>query len=143
LKILRRKLGDITNDGDEGRKSKRPRVHSSSESPGSDNEDVGSRADDTFIYQAGHKFFLINGPWIHQGEDLFGIQFDEAYNAAERFENNESKAQGQLQEVWRLLYGKFEREALQEKWVHRAVRYVMLFRLLFAEILAVYERTQD
>ena len=37
------------------------------------------------------------------GEDLFKTEFDETYNAAERFENDESKAQGQLQEVWRLL----------------------------------------
>jgi hypothetical protein len=51
------------------------------------------------------------------------MEFDEAYNAAERFENDESKAQGQLQEVWRLLCGKLERVALQQKWVHRAVGY--------------------
>jgi hypothetical protein len=28
-----------------------------------------------------------------------------------------------LQEIWSLLHGKFEREALQQKWVCKMVRY--------------------
>lgn len=97
-----------------------------SSSSDSQDEDVGSRANDTFVYHAGHKFFLVHGPWVHLGEDLFETEFDEAYNAAERFENDESKAQGQLQEVWHLLCGKFEQVVLQQKWVHRAVRYFFI-----------------
>jgi hypothetical protein len=125
LKTLRRKLSDVTDDSEENtsRKSKRPRTHARSASPGSEDEEVerGSRADDTFVYQAGHKFFLVYCPWVHLGEDVFETKFDEAYNANERFENDESKAQGQLQEIWSLLHGKFERDVLGQRWAHRAV----------------------
>ena len=130
LNALRLRLGDITNDDNEAqtpRRSKRRRIRSSS--PDSQDEDVVSRANDTFVYQAGHKFFLVHGPWIHLGADLFETEFDEDYNAAERFENDESKAQGQLQEVWRLLCGKFERGVLQQKWVYRAVCFFFIHRL--------------
>jgi len=111
LNALHRKLGDITNDNHDNEtqtphKLKHRRICSSS--PNSQDKDVGSRANDTFVYHAGYKFFLVHGPWIHLGEDLFETEFDEAYNAAERFENDESKAQGQLQEVWHLLCRKFE-----------------------------------
>ena len=128
MNALRRKLSDITND-DNGTPHRSKRRRNRSSSPDSQDEDVGSRANDTFVYQAGHKFFLVHGPWIHLGEDLFETEFDETYNAAERFENDESKAQGQLQKVWRLLCGKFEREALQQKCVHRAVRYFFILWL--------------
>jgi len=126
LKTLRRKLGDVADNDKEDtlHKSKRPRIRSRLSPTGSDNEDeeLGSRADDTFVYQAGHKFFLTYGPWIHLGDDIFGIESDKAYDALERFENDENKAQGQLQEIWSLLRGRFEWEVLQQKWVCRAVR---------------------
>ena len=142
---LRRKLSDITNDDNETRtphKSKRQRIRSPSAS--SEDEGEGSRADDTYVYHAGHKFFLIHGPWIRLADDLFGTKFDEAYNAVERFENDENKAQGQLQEVWSLLCGKFERVALQQKWVHRAVRDLFNKRYVWVtEMHTVYERIQD
>jgi hypothetical protein len=116
LKTLRRKLGDVTNNSEENssHKSKRPRTRGRSASPGSEDEDTerGSRADDTFVYQAGHKFFLTYSPWIRLGEDMFEIEFNEAYTETERFENDETKAQGQLQEIWSLLHEKFERNVL-------------------------------
>lgn len=59
---------------------------------------------------------------------MFETEFDEAYTEKERFENDESKAQGQLQEIWKLLHGKFERDVLQQKWVQRAVRYFFFFQ---------------
>lgn len=127
MRTLRRKLGDTTNNSEEGtpHKSKRPKIHTRIPSPGSEDEDAerGSRADDTFVYQAGHKFFLIYGPWIHLGEDMFETEFNEAYTETERFENDESKAQAQLQEILNLLHGKFERDVLRQKWAQRAVRY--------------------
>ena len=128
MKTLRRKLGDVTNNGKEnsqGHRSKRPRTRGRSASPGSEDEDVerGSRADDTFVYQAGHKFFLTCSPWIHLGDDMFETELNETYTETERFENDESKAQGQLQEIWSLLQGKFERDVLQQTWAHRAVRH--------------------
>lgn len=130
MKALRRKLGDVTNDEDiTSTRSKRPRIRSRSPSPGSANEDMeqgepaNRLSNDTFVYQAGHKFFLICGPWVHLGEAIFDSEFNEAYSAAERFENENSKAQGQLQEIWGLLQGKFEREVLQQKWVCKMVCY--------------------
>ncbi len=145
MKTLRRKLGDVTNNDKEStHKSKRPRIRRHSSSGGSEDEDEEvSRADDIFVYQAGHKFFLVYGPWIHLGEDIFDTTFDEAYNAAERFENNESKDQGQLQEIWMLLHGRFEHEALQQKWLRRAVRYSFFSAGLQTEMHAVFERSQD
>jgi hypothetical protein len=128
LKALRRKFGDVTNGEDiTSHKSKRPRIHSRSLSPdiGSENtehtEPANRITDDTFVYQAGHKFFLIYGPWLHFGEAAFESEFNEAYNAAERFENENNKVQGQLQEIWSLLHGKFERDVLQRKWVCKMV----------------------
>src|SRR6266511_2314814 len=89
LKVLRWRLGDITNDDAETpHTSKCKRTHSLS--PDSEDEGVGSRANDSFVFQSGHKFFLIYGPWVHLGDDLFETKFNEAYN------NDESKAQGQL-----------------------------------------------
>ena len=126
MKTLRRKLGDVTNNSEENtrHKSKRPRIRDPSAPSGSEDEDTerGSRADDTFVYQAGHKFFLTCSPWIHLGDGIFETELNEAYTETERFENDESKAQGQLQEIWSLLHGKFERDVLGQKWAHRAVR---------------------
>jgi len=99
--ILRRRLGDITNDDAETPPTSKHR-RTRSPSPGSEDEGGSSRANDTFVYQSGHKFFLIYGPWVHLGDDLFETKFNKAYNNAERFENDENKAQGQLQEVWSL-----------------------------------------
>ena len=81
MRTLRRKLGDVTNNSEEDtpHKSKRLKIHARLPSPGSEDEEVerGSRADDTFVYQAGHKFFLIYGPWIHLGEDVFKTEFED------------------------------------------------------------------
>lgn len=131
MKTLRHKLGDVTNNSEENtlHKSKRPKVGGRSASPGSEDEGIeqGSRADDTFVYQAGHKYFLTYSPWIHLGEDIFDTELSEAYTETERFENDESKAQGQLREIWSLLHGKFERDVLRQKWAHRAVRHSFFF----------------
>jgi len=54
---------------------------------------------------------------------MFETEFDEDYAETERSENDESKAQGQLQEIWSLLHGKFERDILRQKWAQRAVHY--------------------
>ena len=64
LKVLRRRLGNITNfnDAEPPHTSKHRRTHSSS--PGSEDEGVGDRANDTFVHQSGHKFFLIYSPWV-------------------------------------------------------------------------------
>jgi len=135
LKTLRRKLVDVTNDEEdtEPRKTKRPRIRRRLSSSDSDEEDPeqGSQTDDTFVFQAGHKFFLIHGPWVHLGEKLLETDVDEAYNTSERFETDESKAQGQLQEILALLQGKFEPQVLQQRWLRRSVRFFLLYMVTY------------
>lgn len=74
---------------------------------------------------------------------MFETEFDETYTEAERFENDESKTQGQLREIWGLLHGKFERDVLQQKWAQRAVRYFLFSQGSSIRMCAVFERTQD
>jgi hypothetical protein len=40
---------------------------------------------------------------------------------ADRFENDENKSQGQLQEVFDLLREKFPQQALRQRWLRRQV----------------------
>ena len=148
MRTLRRKLGDVTNNSEEDtpHKSKWSKFHACQPSHDSEDEDVeqGSRTDDTFVYQASHKFLLIYGPWIHLGEDMFETEFDEAYTESKRFENDENKAQGQLQEILNLIQGKFKHDVLGQKWAQRAVRYFFFSPKGYPlEMCAVFERTQD
>ncbi len=122
---LNRRLADVTNDGDDSThmpKRRRTTYHPADAS--SDEEDAivtATRAQEHFVYQAGHKFFLLYAPWLHGGEDIFEVPIDEQYNAAERFENDENKAQGQLQEILGLLCAKFEQQTLSQRWIRRQV----------------------
>jgi hypothetical protein len=147
VRTLHHKLGNATNNRKEDtpHKSKQPKIHPRLPSPGSEDEDVeqGSHADDTFVYQAGHKFFLIYGPWICLGEDMFKTEFDEAYTKNEQFENGENKVQGQLQKLLNLLNGKFEHNVLRQKWAQRAVHYFFFPQGSSLEMCVVFERTQD
>ena len=86
-------------------------------------------ADEHFVYQAGHKFFLICAPWIRSGDDLFLTEIDEHYDAAERFENEKKKDQGQIHEILNLLQEKFEQDALRQRWLRRQVRSVRTLQL--------------
>ncbi|KAF8911092.1 hypothetical protein CPB84DRAFT_1672272, partial [Gymnopilus junonius] len=125
LKALCHKFVDITNEeeGDRPCQLNHPRIcHCLSSSSNEDELSlwaIGSQANDTFVYQAGHKFFLVYSAWIRLEGGLFDVEVDKAYNAAERFENDKNKAQGQLQEVWSLLQTRFERQILQQNWVRR------------------------
>ncbi|KAF8798514.1 hypothetical protein BYT27DRAFT_7320401 [Phlegmacium glaucopus] len=127
LNRLSCKLADITNnDNDNDNSSHRPkRRRTRHESPPavSDEEDAatGSRANEHFVYQAGHKFSLLYAPWIRSGDDLFDTDVDEHYNAAERFENDKNKSQGQLKEILDLLQVRFQQpeQALHQRWLRR------------------------
>jgi hypothetical protein len=74
---------------------------------------------------------------------MFETEFDETYTEDERFENDENKAQGQLQEILGLLQGKFEHDVLGQKWAQRAVRYFFYSQGSSIEVCAVFERTQN
>jgi hypothetical protein len=86
---------------------------------GSDKEgiDTSNRADEHFIYQTGHKFFLLCAPWICSGDDLFNTNVDEHYDATERFKNDKNKSQGQLKDILNLLQVKFQQQALHQRWL--------------------------
>lgn len=135
VKRLSRRLVDVTNDdGDEGddgsnsNRNKRQRTcyHDKSAPAGSDEEeeDTSSRADEHFIYQAGHKFFLIYAPWIRSADEIFDTEVDEQYDAAERFENDKNKLQGQLREILDLLQVKFQQQALRQRWLRRQASFI-------------------
>lgn len=124
MKLLNRKLADVTNDDDDSdRRPKRRRIHHDSPPAGSDEEDIdtSNHANEHFVYQAGHKFFLLYAPWLRSGDDLFDTSVDERYDAAERFENDKNKSQGQLKEILSLLQAKFQQQALRQRWLRRQV----------------------
>ena len=80
MNCLTRKLADITNDNNASNSSshalaKCQRVHHDSPSADSDDEDVdaGTHVSEQFVYQAGHRFFLICAPWIYSGDNLFDL----------------------------------------------------------------------
>ena len=87
LNRLNRRLADVTNDGDDSaRMPKRRRTIHHPVDASSDEEDAivtVTRAQEHFVYQAGHKFFLLYAPWLHGGEDIFEVHIDKQYNAAE------------------------------------------------------------
>jgi len=129
LRRVSRKLADITNndsdnDNNSGHRPKRRRTTNQPSPPtDSDEEDMGAinRADEHFVFQAGHKFFLVCGPWICSGDDIFENEIDEDHNAAERFENDKMKSQGQLKEISDLLRVRFPQQALHQRWLRRQV----------------------
>jgi hypothetical protein len=130
VKRLARKLADITNDNDGNNtvtsthaQAKRQRVHHSSPSADTDDEDMdtGTRASEQFVYHAGHKFFLLCAPWIRSGDNLFDLDVDEDYDAADRFKDDQNKAQGQLREIVDLLQEKFQVQSLRKRWLRRQV----------------------
>ncbi|KAJ3488400.1 hypothetical protein NLJ89_g11619 [Agrocybe chaxingu] len=101
------------------------RIHSTPSPPlPSDNPDSDGPADLTalshdvrLVYQAGHRFSILYGPWLHHNEDLFQVELNEDYDVDERFENDENMVQGQLRDVLDLLRGKVAGQALKETWV--------------------------
>lgn len=141
LSRLSRKFADITNDNDNdtvtGHGPKRRRTRHESLPENSDEEtdtNNPTASDERFVYQAGHKFFLLCAPWIHSGDDIFDIDIDEGYDAAERFENEKSKSQGQLKEIFNLLQEKFQQHALRQRWLRRQVSsiHILNFILTYA-----------
>ena len=145
LNRLSRKFADITNDNDNdngtrhGPKRRRTRHESLPENSDEETDTSNPTAsDERFVYQAGHKFFLLRAPWIHSGDDIFDIDIDEGYNAAERFENDKSKSQGQLKEIFDLLQEKFQQHALGQRWLQRQVSSIHILKL-HTHLHLVYE----
>ena len=147
LNRLSRKFGDITNDNDNSNSAmtrhgpKRQRTRHESP-PGNSDEETDTNnptaSDERFVYQAGHKFFLLRAPWIRSGDDIFDIDIDEGYHAAERFENDKSKSQGQLKEIFDLLQERFQQHALHQRWLRRQVSVIHILQL-HTHLRLVYE----
>ncbi|KJA12957.1 hypothetical protein HYPSUDRAFT_209955 [Hypholoma sublateritium FD-334 SS-4] len=119
---LRRKLEDVERGAPDTAqpKSKRSRpAHSHDEAESGDD---GANADsaERFVIQAGHKFCILCGPWVHSAAQLFQLDMDESYAPGVRTENMEMKSQAQLKEIWELLQSRFEFEDLKQTWVARA-----------------------
>jgi hypothetical protein len=152
LNRLSRKFADITNDNDNdngtvthhGPKRRRRTRHESLPENSDEETDTNNptAGDERFVYQAGHKFFLLCAPWIHSGDDIFDINIDEGYDAAERFENDKSKLQGQLKEIFDLLQEKFQQHALRQRWLRRQVSSIHILQL-HAHLSLVYERDEN
>ena len=136
LNHLSRKFADITNDKNDSTSHgpKRRRTHHES-LPADSDEKVNTSSlsptvrNECFVYQAGHKFFLLRAPWIHSGDDIFDINIDEDYDVAERFENDENKLQGQLKEIFDLLRENFQQQALHQRWLRRQVSSIYILQL--------------
>ena len=134
MKRLSRKLADITNDDNDdggsghGKKRRKARHGSPSADPddSDDDKETINRADEQLVFQAGHKFFLLYGPWIHSGDGLFETNIDGSYNPSERFENDQNKSQGQLKEILNLLQAKFQ-PYMHQRWLRRQVSGDFLF----------------
>ena len=96
----------------------------------SDNETLddtnAGQAEDDFVNNVGHKFSIIYAHWVHKGTDIFKVKLVNIYDAAQRFENNNNKAQGQLQEIVSLLQEQLTQDTiLHQKFVHREVRWFL------------------
>jgi len=69
-------------------------THRESPPAGSDeSKDTSNPADENFAYQAGRESFLIHGPWIRSGDDLFDTNTITHYNAVERLETYDNPCQ--------------------------------------------------
>lgn len=131
LNRLSRKLADITNV-DDANSIHRPKRRRTRESPPVSDEDVatstGSRhgTDERFVFQVGHKFSLVHALWLRSVDDLFNTKFDEHYDAAERFQNDKNKIQGQLKEILNLLQVRFQQpeQVMNQKWFRRQVGFI-------------------
>ena len=127
MKRLSRKLGDITNDNNDndnsGHEHKRRKAcrESSADNDSDDDKEPINHADEHLVFQAGHKFFLLYGPWIRSGDGLFETDVDQHYNASERFENDQNKSQAQLQEILGLIQMKFQPHVMHQRWLRRQV----------------------
>ena len=114
--------------------------------PANSDEEIESStciaSDEHFVYQAGHKFFLLCAPWIRSGNDLFDTDIDEHYNAVEIFENDENKMQSQLKEIFDLLQEKFQQQALCQRWLRRQVSFIDILKI-HTHLWLVYKWAQS
>jgi hypothetical protein len=91
---FRNKFAHNEDEDNSNYRPKHQRTHRESPPAGSDGDKgVSNPPDENFAYQAGREFFLVHGPWIRSGDDLFDTNILTHYNAVERFETDENMCQ--------------------------------------------------
>jgi hypothetical protein len=73
------------------------------------------------VIDAGHQFVILYSPWLRLGEGAFSVEYDPEANEVERFENSDSKAQGQLREIRKVLGTQLANDMSSERWIVKAV----------------------
>lgn len=121
VRNLRRKFEDIHNenvDDDAGSDSGDSRKHRRG---GCDEKNNDGEDDEHRVFQAGHLFVMICGPWLRRGDKIFKISLDADYEEKTRFENADNKLQGQLHDIWSVLPERYHYDLFEAKWVARMV----------------------
>jgi hypothetical protein len=131
--ILRCNLANLSNDNEsDSNKSHDSVVHRSKrqrtryltpdDNDGEILDDTQNQCEDEFVNGIGHKFSIIHALWVHNGADIFKAKVDDTYDITKRFENDNNKRQGQLQEIIGLLKEQLNPDVvLHQKWVRREV----------------------
>ena len=123
---LRRKLADISNQNDqeddpEAPLSKRSRTN-----------EPGEPDPEAQVISAGHQFVILYSPWLRLGEETFKAECAEESIEAERFENSDSKVQGQLGEIRKILGTQLAGEMTSEVWIAKAVSQTFITLILIS-----------
>ncbi|KAJ6483197.1 hypothetical protein C8R45DRAFT_1075505 [Mycena sanguinolenta] len=107
LRAAERQLADITNQHDaaprRGRKKRKVL-------------DGGSEDETKEVKNLAHKFTIMKLLWVSDLDDTVNTDINEQYNPLERFENHESKVQGELADLLETLPEKFRGEVICAEW---------------------------
>ncbi|KAJ6489984.1 hypothetical protein C8R45DRAFT_1213365 [Mycena sanguinolenta] len=107
LRAAERQLADITNQHDaaprRGRKKRKVL-------------DGGSEDETKEVENLAHKFTIMKLLWVSDLDDTVNTDINEHYNPLERFENHESKVQGELADLLEKLPEKFRGQVMCAEW---------------------------
>jgi len=115
VRELRRKLVHISNNDNQ---ADDPEAPSSKQSR---TDDSGEPDPETHVISTGHQFVILYSPWLRLGEETFKVEYVEESIEAECFENSDSKVQGQLREIRKVLGTQLAGEMISEVWIAKAV----------------------
>ncbi|PPQ93016.1 hypothetical protein CVT25_006096 [Psilocybe cyanescens] len=135
---LQQKLTDITNWDEDGSDTESPPLKqniTNQEEDGSDtespppkrsrtnNEESGNykgETEKTQVINAGHQFVILYSLWLWLGAGTFKVEYDPNSNEAKHFENEDSRVQGQLQEIKQVLGPHLFSKISSEAWIAKA-----------------------
>ncbi|PPQ94907.1 hypothetical protein CVT25_004425 [Psilocybe cyanescens] len=110
------KLTDITNQEEDGSDTESPPPKRSR----TNNEESGNykgETEETQVINAGHQFVILYSLWLWLGAGTFKVEYDPNSNEAKHFENEDSRVQGQLQEIKQVLGPRLFSEISSEAWI--------------------------